>query len=267
MNIPEFQGKFPQNPIVFYMAADEVYFNLHAKTLIASIKENFNHPIHIHLYNPSDSTKIYCESHNISYSFEIFDEKLIERAHQIYKRPYYDFELIRRKAKMQTDKRDDKELWRYLVKTYYACTRFIRLWQLLEKPTYVILLDVDSLVRMPFILPTSEYDIHVFIKKHKKHVPWPQHLASTIFYTGTDASFRLIRDHANLIIEEYQKDLFYWFLDQETLDVAIAKYKRAPLDQVFVDFDMSDTSFIWCAKGNLKDNQTWLNEIQKYQSL
>jgi hypothetical protein len=267
MNLPAFQGEFPQNPIVFYMAADEVYFNLHAKTLIASIRQNFNHAIHIHLYNPSDDTKIYCESNKINYSFEIFNEKLVERAHQIYKRPYYDFELIRRKSKMQTGKRDDKELWNYLVKTYYACTRFVRLSQLLTKPTYIVLLDVDSLIRMPFVLPTSDYDIHIFIKKHKKIVPWPQHLASTIFYTGTDESFKLIKDHATLIIEEYQKDLFYWFLDQETLDIAIAKYKRAPLDQVMVDFDMNDTSFIWCAKGNLKSNTRWLEEIKKYQSL
>jgi hypothetical protein len=89
-------------------------------------------------------------------------------------------------------------------------------------------------------------------------------LASTIFYTGTEDSFCLIQDHAQLILEEYRKDTLYWFLDQETLDIAIQMYSKQPLALSFVDFEMKDASNIWCAKGPRKKLPIWLEEIKKY---
>jgi hypothetical protein len=91
-----------------------------------------------------------------------------------------------------------------------------------------------------------------------------QHLASTIFYTGTKGSLCLIQDHARLILEEYNKDTLYWFLDQETLDVAIQMYSKNALSLNFVDFDMKEASSIWCAKGPRKNLPVWLEEIKKY---
>ena len=66
MNIPTINGDFPQSDTVFYVAADENYFNLHGKPLINSIKVNFQYPIHFHLYNPSDQTIKYCQNQKIS---------------------------------------------------------------------------------------------------------------------------------------------------------------------------------------------------------
>jgi hypothetical protein len=126
------------------------------------------------------------------------------------------------------------------------------------------MLDTDSLIRNHFDLLSKEYDIHIYEKTHKKHVDHMQHLASTIFYTGTQGSFDLIQDHASLIREEYDKDTLYWFLDQETLDIAIQKYSKKPLALSFVDFDMKESSNIWCAKGPRKNFPVWLEEIKKY---
>ena len=94
-----------------------------------------------------------------------------------------------------------------------------------------------------------------------------QHLASSIFYTGTLASRRLISEHARLILEEFEKDTLYWFLDQETLDIVIQKYRKKPLSQEFVDFDLQEFSYIWCAKGPRKNLAVWRNEISKFQDL
>lgn len=265
--MPQLLGNPPKDSKIFFCAADEVYFNLHAKPLIASIKQNSTFPIHFHLYNPSNQTKIFCDQANITYSFENFDQNLVDRAFGIYQVPSADWEMLRRRGKMLGVGDNIDKLRTELIRTYYACARFVRLYEILEKPTYVIMLDADSLVRKPFMLPSTDYDIHIFEKNHKKHVPYQQHLASTIFYTGTQGSFNLIRDHANLILEEFSMDTFYWFLDQETLDVAIQKYHKKPLNLMYVDFNMDPVSYIWCAKGKRKNDQTWIREVTKFDML
>ncbi|NDH05367.1 hypothetical protein EBX93_05505, partial [bacterium] len=65
------------------------------------------------------------------------------------------------------DSDDVSKLHTELVRTYYACARFVRLYELLTKPTYIIMLDTDSLVRYPFNLPSNMYDIHIFEKRHR----------------------------------------------------------------------------------------------------
>jgi hypothetical protein len=267
MQMPPLHGNFIQSDTAFFIAADENYFNVHARPLINSIRQNFKEAIHFHLYNPSDHTKNFCAKSNISYSFEYFDENSVGKTFQTYENVENNSEMIRRRSKMLKDGDNISKLHTELVRTYYACARFVRLYELLSKPTYIIMLDVDSLVRLPFFLPSTMYDIHIFEKKHKKHVSYVQHLASTIFYTGTKGSFNLIRDHAGLIREEFAKDSFYWFLDQETLDIAIQKYQKNPLNQNFVDFDMNSDSYIWCAKGPRKNKLSWINEVSKFQVL
>ena len=172
-----------------------------------------------------------------------------------------------RQQKMIRSSADKKILRNILIKTYYACTRFVRLSEMLDKSKYIIMLDCDSIVRMPFVLPSKNVDIHIYEKSHLKFVPYKTHLASTIFYTGTNASLQLIRDHAELIKQEYDNDTFYWFLDQESLDIIIQKYKKSLLDRKFVDFLLGDVSFIWCGKGDIKNSTKWIEEITQYHIL
>ena len=264
MKLPPLIGEFPQTDVCFYIAADENYFNQHAKSLIHSIRKHFSYPIHFHLYTPSEESKNWCRLNNISYSHELVDVKIVDPAFDIYRNVPNDEELQRRRSKMIKPGENVEKIRNELMKTYYACTRFVRLSELLINPTYIIMLDTDSLVRNHFELLSRDCDIHIYEKNHKKHVKHTQHLASTIFYTGTSRSLRLIHDHARLILEEYNKDTLYWFLDQETLDIAIQKYSKNALSLNFVDFDMKDASSIWCAKGPRKNLPIWLKEIQKY---
>ena len=265
MKIPAIQGNKITADVCVFVAADENYFNAYAKPLINSVRKNLPHAIHLHLYNPSEQTKQWCNDNQVGYSFEIFDESTLEPSFNRWKGPQTDPESIRKKGHMLKDLNDMVRLKNEIRKTYFACTRFIRLAELLSKPTYIIMLDTDSLVRNNFVLPSNTADIHIFEKKHKKHVPYTQHLASTIFYTGTEGSLQLIKDHAELILQEYNKDELYWFLDQDTLDVAIQKYIKKPLSVQLVDFDMNDSSPIWCAKGPRKFKDRFLNEVKKYQ--
>lgn len=265
MKIPEFYGQYDSTDTVFFIALDENYFNIYGKPLISSIRANFNYPIHCHIYNPSDVTRNLCKNLGISCTYEFFDKTLVDQAYNFYKFENDDLEYNRRRSKMIKYGENVEKIRSELERTYYACARFIRLDQILTRPTYVIMLDADSLVRHPFNLPKNSFDIHIFEKRHKKHVPYTQHLASTIFYTGTEGSLNLIQEHSKLIAEEFDKDTFYWFLDQETLDVAIQKYRKNPLEQHFVDFEMNLNSYIWCAKGKKKFTQIYLDEIKKYQ--
>lgn len=264
MKLPPFLGEFPQTDVCFYVAADENYFNQHAKPLIHSIRRYFAYPIHFHLYTPSDASKKWCEVNDISYSYEVVDIGIVDSAFEIYRNMPNDLELRRRRSKMIKPGENIEKIRNELMKTYYACTRFVRLSELLFKPVYIIMLDADSLIRNGFDLLSKECDIHIYEKNHKSHVNYTQHLASTIFYTGTESSLSLIQDHSRLILEEYSKDTFYWFLDQETLDIAIQKYSKRPLELNFVDFDMKTSSNIWCAKGPRKKLPVWLEEIIKY---
>lgn len=267
MNLPPLQGQFPQTDIFFYVAADEKYFNKHGKALINSIKKNFNHSIHFHLYNPSQITMDYCKNKNISYTFEEFNENLVNGAYHFYKDVGNDKEFDRRRSKMLDPNEPYPNIKTKLVKTYYACARFVRLDEFLKNNSYIIMLDTDSLVRMSFELPSNHYDIHIFEKTARKHVPYKQHLASTIFYTDNLRTRQLIKDHSQLILEEFKKDSFYWFLDQETLDVAIQNYNKNSLSKKFVDFDMNIDSYIWCAKGPRKTLKNWLVESTFYANL
>lgn len=265
--MPKVFGKIPLNDVVFFVAADEQYFNTHAIPLINSIKVHFHHPIHFHLYNPSDYTKKYCESRGISISYEYFDHNLVNPAFQTYQNLILNEEMQRRKSKMLKLGDPLNKLHKELIRTYFACARFVRLYELLTVPTYVIMLDTDSLIRKSFSLLDNTFDIHIWEKQDKKHVSYTQHLASTIFYTGSLSSYKLIKEHAELIKEEIEKDTYYWFLDQETLDIVIQKYKKNPLEKEYVDFDMKEHSFIWCAKGKRKNRIHWINEVKKFHRL
>ncbi len=262
--IPELHGKMVETNTVVFTAADENYFNQYAKHLINSAKRHLNFPIHIHLYNPSEESLKWCEDNNVSVSYEYFDVSSLQPTFDRWVIEQTTEDDIRKKNHMIKDPKDHDRLKNEILKTYYACTRFIRLSQLVKTPTYIIMLDTDSIIRKSFTLPDASVDIHIFEKKHKKHVPYTQHLASTIFYTGTKDSLNLINDHATAILDVYSNDALYWFLDQETLDVVIQKYKKKPLDLTLVDFDMKDASPIWCAKGPRKFKDLYLQEIKKY---
>jgi hypothetical protein len=264
MKIPALQGSPPKENRIVYTSADDVYFNLYAKPLINSVKQHLEFPIFVHLYNPSDDTREWCEKNSVNYSYELFDESILIETYNRWKVDQLSEDDQRKKSHMVKDPTDLDRLKNEIKRTYFACTRFIRLAELLSKPTYVIMLDTDSIVRKNFVLPNDAVDIHIFEKKHKKHVPYTQHLASTIFYTGTDNSFKLINDHAELIRQEYERDALYWFLDQDTLDVAIQSCRKRPLDKSLVDFEMNQNSPIWCAKGPRKFQPVYLNEIKKY---
>ena len=263
MIIPPLQGNSITSDRCVFVAADENYFNAYAKPLVNSVQKYLEYPIHLHLYNPSEETKQWCEQRSVSYSYELFDPAILEPTFNRWVVPQVTELDIKKKNDMVKDPSDHTRLRNEILKTYYACTRFIRLAELLKNPTYVIMLDTDSIVRSNFELPDDGVDIHIFEKKHKKHVPWTQHLASTIFYTGTEDSLNLIKDHAKLIKEVYDKDEIYWFLDQDTLDVAIQKYKKKPLSVNLVDFNMADSSPIWCAKGPRKFKDVYQSEIKK----
>lgn len=263
MILPKIHGHLNTSNFIIYCAADELYFNSYGKYLINSIIKNTHHEIHFHLYNPSDATLQWCNK-KISVSYEYLNLNILDNAFNRWNSEISDLRSIKRKNDMVKDWTDLTKLKSEIKKTYYACTRFIRLAELINQPQPILLLDVDSLVRSDIVLSSNDDDICIYEKNHKKQVPYMQHLASTIYYTGSEGSYNLINDHANLIKEEYNNNEIYWFLDQDTLDIAIQKYKKKILDISFVDFNFNNDSPIWCAKGPRKFNEIYQNELLKY---
>lgn len=92
----------------FYFAADSVYFDLYGQALALSlIKHAPWSNVHVHLYNPSDNQKLWCDRNNVKFTEEIIN-------------------------------REDKEF-----NTLCACIRFIRIPEIFDPSARVISFDCD----------------------------------------------------------------------------------------------------------------------------
>ena len=166
-----------------------------------------------------------------------------------------------RKKKMlgmkQIDNNQDVPKW--VLKTYYACMRFVRLAEIGNRPQALLSIDVDGLVRKTFEhqLP-GDRDFYLYLKEKGGH------LAGAILFTERTGSLKFIRALADVIRKEIEQDNIYWFLDQNTLDKIIPKYNRGLLPIDYIDWHMNVNSSIWSAKGKRKELEVFKREQQKY---
>jgi hypothetical protein len=150
MIIPELYGSLATNNFFIYTAADEKYFDNFALPIIKSIKQNTDHSLHLHIFNPRQDQIDLCQQESISYSFE---------------RVSFDT------AVQEINK-----------KTYYACARFIRLNQLIENQSFFAI-DIDAVVRKNIPL-LKEKDLYLhYVEKR------PRFLAGGIFGSCNSKKF------------------------------------------------------------------------------
>lgn len=164
---------------MIYFAADELYFQQHGIFLLrSSIHHNHDWFVHVHIYNPSQTTILTLSNlKNVTFSTEITNNHLFNKeVDEIKKNP----EKARRICK--TIKSHDRErfcgvlshllvrypflsslaprraLINYLIKTYYSCQRFVILDELLRTGAVkgdVIALDADAIFNKA--LPTQGF--------------------------------------------------------------------------------------------------------------
>ena len=260
MMLPELHGKLDAKDFFIYAACDQDYFDQFAKSLINSIKTNSTDSIHLHIFNPRDDQLKFCTDVGVSVSYEFVNENLFKNCAEKWNSTQ--LTPIQQDQKRRTNsamtKGNDKSLQERMLKTYYACARFIRLSQLVEHHKFFAI-DVDAIVRKT-LEPLIGNDLFLHrISGHKARF-----LAGGIY--GNENSSRFLHQYSDSILDYLSADYLYWGLDQDILEVIVPNYSWGQLPYSYIDWEMKSNSHVWTAKGTRKDLAVFVNEQKKYNS-
>ncbi len=258
MMLPELHGKLDAKDFFIYAACDQDYFDQFAKSLINSIKANSTDNIHLHIFNPRTDQLDFCKEKSVSVSYEYVDESIFKHAADKWSSDKLSPEQIdqRRRTESAMTKGKDKSLQERMLKTYYACARFIRLSQLVETQSFLAI-DVDAIVRKT-LQPLSGSDLFL----HRVPGAKARFLAGGIY--GSANSYRFLHQYSDSILDFLSADYLYWGLDQDILEVIVPNYSWAQLPYSYIDWEMKSDSHVWTAKGTRKDLAVFINEQKKY---
>ncbi len=262
MIIPQLQGNLNQEKFFIYAACDENYFDEFGRALISSIQQNSIVPLHLHLYNPRPDQLEFCRERLVSVTYENVSINDFTKASERWKSvPSDKTEKIRYDRIMTSiTKGQDKSKAERMMKTYFACARFIRLAEIINSKKSVFLMDIDAIFRKE--LPKLSNHVDFYIYKNKKS---DQFLAGGIYLTGSGNSFDFLQEYATMLRNEIENDYLYWSLDQDILDKIVPKYRYKELPFSMIDWNMEPNSYIWTAKGKRKELAIFINEQKKYR--
>jgi hypothetical protein len=261
MKLPPLLGNLDQDRFFIYAAADTVYFDLHARPLIKSIMTNTpNFGVHVHIYNPRPDQIEFCRNINgVSCTYETTNESEFQRATDYWlSRTEFANDRQRQMFK-KGQKQGQGELSTLIKQTYYACTRFVRLAELLRPGQRCLSIDVDGLVRGQFTDQLGSEDFYLYEKPKDG-----THLAGAILFNGTAGSHTFLQEYASRLRSSIGEDDLYWFLDQVVLDQLVPQYRKGLLPMSYIDWAMRDESAIWSAKGKRKELDIFKQEQGKY---
>lgn len=146
-------------------------------------------------------------------------------------------------------------------RTLCACIRFIRVPEIFDASARIVSFDCDviannSIPRELFMKETEESGIT--IRKGGKS------LASSVAF-GLD-DFR--NEYRQRLLDQFDKDNIYWFLDQDVLDHMKSENKIRPLSPSWNSTKMTSDRMIWTAKGTLKtQKKQYIDLLTFYNSL
>jgi hypothetical protein len=261
MKLPPLLGNLDQSQFFVYAAADTVYFDLHAKPLIKSIIANTpEFGVHVHIYDPRPDQIAFCRDlPAVTCSYENLDNTAFQQAADYWlTRTQFENDRQRQMHK-KGQKLGREELLKLIRQTYYACGRFVRLAELLRPGQRCLSIDVDGLVRRPFVDQLGTKDFYLYEKPKDG-----THLAGAILFNGTAGSHEFLQEYAKRLRSSMDQDDLYWFLDQLILDQLVSKYHKGLLPISYIDWAMRDESAIWSAKGPRKELDVFKQEQEKY---
>jgi hypothetical protein len=261
MIIPPLLGNLDQPNFFVYAAADAVYFDHHAKPLINSVLANTpNIGIHIHIYDPHPEQLEFCRTRpGVSVTHETLDPVQFNKVTARWLKRA-DFANDRQRQMYKKGQTQGEAVLNLLVRqTYYACTRFIRLAELVRPGQRCLAIDVDGLVRAPFEYQLGPADFYLYEKPKDG-----THLAGALLFNGTAGSHDFLQKYAKQLRLAIEQDDIYWFLDQVILDQLVTQYHKGLLPMSYIDWAMRNESAIWSAKGKRKELEIFKEEQRKY---
>lgn len=254
MQIPQSQGQVIPNKFVVYTACDTDYFDQFAKIFCISVLTAAESPVHLHIYNPRGDQLDWCRANNVGVTWEYVEPTLFEKA--TANLLAQGGEGLRRSQVAMT-KGNDTDVNHRIIKTYYACARFIRLAAVHQQCPTVFACDVDAVVRKP--IPTlSDKDFYI----HQIFGPKARFLAGGLYLNHGASNF--INLYSDVLEEKIKSDALYWSVDQDVLDPLVPQFNYGQLPNSLIDWNMRPDSVVWTAKGARKNNGSFVTEQQKY---
>jgi hypothetical protein len=260
MKLPPLHGSCSHRDFFIYAACDSEYFDAFGKTFVHSTAANSDHLMHVHLYNPRLDQIAHCEAvKNLTYTYEYVTADLFAAAAQNLESTSHAVHYERSLTAMK--KSNDANLTVRIQKTYYACARFVRLWEMIAPDAQVLAVDSDAVVRgkIPALADQDFYIHHISGNKAR-------YLAGGVMLSGRTAGYQFLSEYAQQLQKHINSDYLYWSLDQDVLDHIVPQYSWGNLPKTYIDWDMNPNSYIWTAKGQRKDHAAFVNEQQKYKS-
>jgi hypothetical protein len=261
MNLPTLQGSCNQSEFFIYAAADQIYFDRHARPLINSVLTNApNIGMHVHIYDPRPDQLEFCQQKpRVTATWETPDPAQFDQVVKAWlTRNTFENDRQRQMWKKgQTGGR--AELLKLVRQTYFACMRFARLSEILSAGQRCLEIDVDGLVRAPFDHNLGTADFYLYEKPKDG-----THLAGAILFNGQPGSHAFLQQYGQAMREAIAGNDIYWFLDQVVLDQLVPHYNKGLLPMSYIDWAMRPDSAIWSAKGKRKELEIFKQEQSKY---
>ena len=250
MQIGSLHGQPLPAEFCLYAASDSAYFDQFAVSFFRSAHINADIPVHLHLYNPRSDQLALCARHGVSASWETVDStQFYTAANGINQSPNDGL----RRTQSAMAKGGDQSVLDRLIKTYYACARFIRLAELVSAPVFAV--DIDAVIRGP--LPKLQ-DQDLWI--HHVDGRDPRFLAGGIWVNNLN----FLKQYASALIQTLECDCVYWGMDQDVLNEIVPSWRHAQLPETLIDWNMRPSSAVWTAKGTRKDLSVFKQEQKKY---
>jgi len=260
MIITNLQNSLFHKDFFVFAACDSVYFDEFGKSLINSLLKNTKHNIHLHIFNPKDDQLNFCSKNNriyVSYEFIKLEDlsNATNKWHSDDVKELHNYKRIITAMK----KSNDSSIGERILKTYYACARFIRLKEMSEHTESFFAIDIDAIVRKEIPELPNDHDIYIHQVVDKN----PRWLAGGI-YINTALGKEFLKEYASVLEENIKLDNLYWGLDQDVLKDIVPKYNWGILPTTLIDWHMTDDSVIWTAKGTRKNVKKFILEQASY---
>jgi hypothetical protein len=246
-----------------YTACDGAYFREFGVAFARSILANTDLAVHFHVFNPEPGQMEFCATdQRITVSHETVTPDQFDAAASRWSieppDPVSRTQLDRTVNAM--GKGGDRDIRERMMKTYFACVRFVRLAEIFDPQWEMFAMDVDAVVRSPLSSPGSDHDFYI----HRIHGRKARFLAGGIWLRARTQNKTFLEEYSANIADYFQRDHVYWGIDQDVLETVVPRHNHGNLPLTYIDWQMSDHSMVWTAKGTRKSDAAFLAAKSRY---
>lgn len=246
-----------------YTACDGAYFREFGTAFAHSILANTQFAIHFHIFNPEPGQLEFCHFNDrITVSHEIVLSSQFDTAasywHQEPQDAIHRTQLDRTLNAMS--KGGDRDIHERMMKTYFACVRFVRLAEIFDCRWEMFAMDVDAVVRSPLQSPGRNHAFYL----HRIHGRKARFLAGGIWINADKNNNVFLNEYAGAIQDYFHRDHVYWGIDQDVLENVAPGNSPGQLPISYIDWNWGDHSTVWTAKGTRKTDPVFQAAKNQY---